>query len=289
MKFSRILFSFLLFFAAFANAAEITLVNWNMEWFPSGVAFRRLAPDVEQIRIEAAAALVKPYAPDIFFGQEIRDAESTEKLIAAMGVEGLKLDVITDFTNDRDEPIFQQCVIVSRYPVLETRSEKWHTFGVVDPPRGFAYALLDVEGELVACFSLHLKSNFQRSPRDHQLNILKRELGMDQLLRFIAEMPPREDGRVVSKFIIAGDFNTSLDEAAYLSENTIRGLLDAGFSNCFEGVPLADRITLPGGDRYPDVTFDYIFWKGFAKQNDVRLAPHKPELSDHALTRVTVE
>ena len=286
MKRALISAAFLL--AALARAGELKLATWNMEWFPSGVAFERAAEDVEAARVNAAAKIVKAAAPEILFGQEIRDAESCEKLIAASGVEGLKLAVCTDFTDFEGNPIFQQCAIFTTRPVVETRSEKWRTFGVVDPPRGMAYALIDVDGDLVACFSLHLKSNGQRGPRDHQLNILKRELAISQLLRFIEEMPPRPDGRKVEKFIIAGDFNTCLDEAAYLSEGTIRAVLDAGFAHCFDGVPVSERITLPGGDRYPDVTFDHIFWKGFGKQTAWRLAP-KDDVSDHKLLSVTLE
>jgi len=278
----------LLLLSALSSFAEVKVATWNIEWFPSGLVFKRAAPEVEQARVEAAAAVVKTYAPDILFAQEIRDAESAEKLIAATGIEGMKLDVITDFKDNDGNPIFQQCAIISKYPVLDTRSERWRTFGVIDPPRGFAYALLDVNGELTACFTLHLKSNFQRTPRDHQLNILKRELAIAQLLRFIDALPVGVDGRVISRFIIAGDINSSLDDPAYLSEGTIRNILEAGFNNSFEGVPPARRVTLPGTGRYPDVTFDYVFWKGFAKQTALRLAP-KDDVSDHHMVIVTLE
>ena len=278
----------ILLLATQAPAAGVRAATWNFEWFPSGIAFKHAAPEVEQARVDAAAAVVKRFAPDILFAQEVRDAESVEKLIAATGIVGLKLDVITDFLDNDGKPNFQQCAILSKYPVLDTRSERWRTFGVVDPPRGFAYALLDVDGELTACFSLHLKSNNQRSQREHQLNLLKRELAAAQLQRFIDGLPMDVGGRKITRFIVAGDFNTSLDEAAYLSEGTIRNLLEAGFNNCFEGVPPARRVTLPGAGRYPDVTFDYIFWKGFAKQTALRLAP-KDDVSDHHMVIVTLE
>jgi len=278
----------LLLLTALTSLAGVKVATWNIEWFPSGLAFKQAAPEVEQARIDAAAAIVKTYAPDILFAQEIRDAESAEKLIAASGLEGMKLAAITDFKDQEGNLMFQQCAILSKHPVLDARSERWRTFGVVDPPRGFAYALLDVDGELTACFSLHLKSNFKRSARDHQLNILKRELAIAQLLRFIDALPMDVGGRKITRFIVAGDINSSLDDPAYLSEGTIRNLLEAGFKNCFEGVPPARRVTLPGNDRFPDVTFDYIFWKGFAKQTALRLSP-KHDVSDHNMVVVTLE
>ena len=281
------LFSLVYFFQVVA--APVQVATWNLEWFPSGVAYKKLPAEIEQPLIEATADVIRPFMPDIFITQEVRDAESCEKLIASLGIENLKLAVCSDFKDAKDEPLFQQCAIFTIHPVVETRSERWRTFGVVDPPRGFAYALLDVDGELTACFSVHLKSNYKRTALDHQLNLLKRELAAAQILRFIEEMPPRPDGRAVNRFIIAGDFNTNLDDAEYLSEGTLRNLLAAGFSHCFDNVPPASRVTLPGKDLYPDTTFDHILFKGFSKQTALRLGPSNTELSDHRLVSVTLE
>ena len=277
----------------FVRSGPLAVTTWNLEWFPSGIAFKTAAPEVEQTRVEAAATALKPFAPDILFIQEVRDAAACDKLAKAMGA-GLKTAVCSSFVDAAGLPMFQQCAILTTLPVLEVRAERWHTFGFVDPPRGMAYALLDTGDGLVACFSLHLKSNLKRAPRDHQLNILKRELAIDQLLRFIRDMPKRADGRTVEKFIIAGDFNTTFDQPDYLSENTLRALLENGFANTVEGVPPAERVTLPGSapnpnvTPYPDVTFDYIFWKGFARQLSWRLGD-KAEVSDHKPLSVAVE
>ena len=276
-------------FAAPALAGQITLATWNLEWFPSGIAFKTAPEEIENARVKAAANTVRAHAPDIFFAQEIRDVESCEKLAAATGIKNFKLAVCTDFLDFEGNPIMQQCAIFTTHKVVETRSIKWQVFGIADPPRGAAYALLDVDGELLACFSLHLKSNLRRNPREQQLNILKRELAIGQLLRFISEMPPRPDGRAIKKFVVAGDFNTTLDENDYLSEGTIRNLLDDGFKNSFENIIPAKRITLPAKGLYADVTFDYIFHKGFNKQNTVRFSASNPAVSDHRMFSVVVE
>jgi len=124
--------------ATFAHAAPITLATWNIEWFPSGVAFKTAPGDVEAARIQTAAGVIRPHAPDIFFAQEIRDVESCEKLVAAIGIKDLKLAVCTDFLDFEGNPIMQQCAIFTTHKVVETRSIKWQVFGIADPPRGTA-------------------------------------------------------------------------------------------------------------------------------------------------------
>ncbi|HQL51522.1 MAG TPA: hypothetical protein PLR91_10070, partial [Kiritimatiellia bacterium] len=238
-----------------------------MEWFPSGVANRRM-PDIEPARITQAGEAIKKASPSILFVQELRDREACDKLAAAAGIKGLNVAVCSEFKDQTGIPIFQQCAILTSYPVVEAAAERWHTYGVVDPPRGYAYALLDVEGELVACYCVHLKSNLTRKPSDNQMNILKRELAATQLIGRIKKTD--HAGRKVTRFVIAGDFNTNIDEPAYLSEGTIRSLLEAGFRDGFEGLDKKDRVTLPASGPYPDTTFDYIFHKGFGSRKAVR-------------------
>ena len=59
-------------------------------------------------------------------------------------------------------------------------------------------------------------------------------------------------------------------------------LTEAGFVNCFAGMPLEARGTHPGNTRYPDCTLDFIFHRGFAGQSDCELSPAVP-LSDHRM------
>ena len=261
-------------------AGEITCATWNMEWFPSGVANMR-KPDIEPARITQAGDAIKKASPSILFVQEIRDRETCERLASVSGIKGLKVAVCSEFKDQTGIPIFQQCAILTSYPVLEAASERWHSYGAVDPPRGYVYALLDVGGELVACYCVHLKSNLTRKPSDNQMNILKRELAATQLLDRIRKTDDHK-GRKVTRFVIAGDFNTTLDDPLYVSEGTIRSLLDAGFRDGFEGLDRKDRVTLPAKGQYQDVTFDYVFYKGFLGRKDVRIMP-PTEVSDHRM------
>ena len=266
-------------------AADITAATWNLEWFPSHTPNIRKSEEIEQKLINAAGEIVKQSEPNILFIQEIRDKESCEKLVSATEIKNLQIAVCSDFKDMAGISLFQQCAILTTYPVIKAGFEKWHTFGIIDPPRGFVYAVLDIKGELVVCFGLHLKSNLRKTDQDHQLNILKRELAIEQLMEFIATS---RDLQKITKIIIAGDFNTTLDDFQYASEKTLRMLLDAGFVDGFDNIPQEDRVTLPAKGIYADVTFDYIFWKGFATQKVVSVVS-KSNVSDHALVRVELE
>jgi endonuclease/exonuclease/phosphatase family metal-dependent hydrolase len=257
-----------------------------MEWFPSGVANRRM-PDIEPARIKMAGDAIGNASPSILFVQEVRDKETCDRLATASGISGLKVAVCSEFKDQTGITIFQQCAILTSYPIVEAAAERWHSYGAVDPPRGYAYALLDIDGEPVACFCVHLKSNLTRKPTDNQMNILKRELAATQLLNSIKKTGDHA-GRKVTKFVISGDFNTTLDDPLYLSEGTIRSLLDAGFRNGFEGLDKKDRVTLPAKGQYQDVTFDYVFHRGFGSRKAVRIMP-PVEVTDHRMVAVTLE
>ena len=65
-------------------------------------------------------------------------------------------------------------------------------------------------------------------------------------------------------------------------EQTLRIFLDAGFRDAFEGIPEADRPTLPANDFYPPATFDHILVRGLPSPlarsvgADIRTSDHRP-------------
>jgi endonuclease/exonuclease/phosphatase family metal-dependent hydrolase len=91
-------------------------------------------------------------------------------------------------------------------------------------------------------------------------NIRKREVAITQLLAHIhdvigAKMP------TIKAVVIGGDFNTNHDQAMFSAERTLDSLTDAGYKDGFEGLSLAQRVTHPGSNGFPDATFDFIFAK----------------------------
>jgi endonuclease/exonuclease/phosphatase family metal-dependent hydrolase len=60
--------------------------------------------------------------------------------------------------------------------------------------------------------------------------------------------------------VVGGDFNTTPDDSRFTSEQTF-SLLAKIFSWCWQGIPPANRVTIPGRRRYRDATFDGFFVK----------------------------
>ena len=67
-----------------AGSAEITVLSWNMQWFPSGSA-KALSVEVEAARIHVAAVVLREANADILVLQEVRDAATAERLAAEIG------------------------------------------------------------------------------------------------------------------------------------------------------------------------------------------------------------
>ena len=257
-----------------------TVASWNMEWFPSGYSEVRPAKDEER-RIRAAArAFRRQGVPDVLLAQEIRDAETCRKFLARLGDPRLRLAVCSDFWFDPTNRGLQQVAILSRLPVRRAGFERWAAADFVYPPRGFSWAVIDVGPTNVAFFDVHLKSNYipedQDVERQTVLNRLKREIAARQLLARIDELAPGVPA------VVAGDFNTALEDERFAEEGTIRIFLDAGFRDAFEGIPEADRPTLTANDFYPPATFDHILVRGLPSPlarsvgADIRTSDHRP-------------
>ena len=288
MKLLRVI---LVFIVASAVRADVLTATWNLRWFPSGRAEHRASPRVENAAIQDAAEVVrdglskrrKPGEHVILFFQELRDEAACSNLVKAIGDKTLHIASMSAFREFDRRLGWQQSGIVSDLPVVEASFSYWRRSQKILPPRGFAYALLDggTDG-LIACYCIHLKSNYGATkPEIRESNRMKRELAMEHF-RAVTKKVQTPDGRHVTRFILAGDFNMDPFSGAFKGEKTIDILTDAGFVNCFAGMPLAARGTHPGNTRYPDSTLDFIFHRGFAGQSDCELSPVVP-LSDHRM------
>ena len=271
---------------ALALVASVLVGTWNLQWFPSGRAEHRASQRVEEANTADAAEVVRngfgKRKGVILFFQEIRGEEAASNLVVAIGAKGLKLAAVTAFREYDRRMSWQQMAIATDYPVLDASFARWTRTKKVVAPRGYAYALLDCGKDgIVACFSVHLKSNYgAKTDEQKRLNSAKREICAKQLVD-IAKKLRAPDGREVSRVIIAGDFNAD----AFVEgggEATFKHLVAAGFENCWEGAPLSERGTHPGRFKWPDSTIDYIFHRGFERQKMRRLSPQVP-LSDHRM------
>lgn len=265
------------FFLIFAVLAG----TWNLKWFPSGRSEHRASKRVEQANITDAAEIIASNMKGrgrILFLQEIRDPATCSNLVAAIGDASLRVACATAFRDFRDNRLqWQQLGIVTDLPVLESHWKYAKRSDSLFVPRGYAYALLDggKDGK-IACFSVHLKSNYgARREEKKKENMLKREAGMRQVIEAAAKAG-------ASKLIIAGDFNSDRFQKQFKDEKIFTLLETAGFADGWNGAAKEERGTHPGNTRWPDSTLDYVFHKGFNRVEARRLAPEHP-VSDHRL------
>ena len=276
---------------AWVVSADVLTGTWNMRWFPSGRAEHRASPRVEEATIQDAADLVRDGLAKrrrqgdhvILFFQELRDESVCSNFVATIGDKTLAVASVSAFRDFDRRLGWQQSGIVTDLPVVDASFSYWRRSKTVLPPRGFTYALLDGGADgLIACYCVHLKSNYGATkPEIREANQQKRELAMEHF-RTLTKKLTASDGRRVTRFILAGDFNTDPFSNVFKGERTIDILTEAGFVNCFAGMPLEARGTHPGNTRYPDSTLDFIFHRGFAGQSDCDLSPAVP-LSDHRM------
>ncbi len=269
-----------------ATSSSFEVASWNMGWFPSGYSEQQSEND-ERTRLSQTARLMRQQGlPDILLVQEIRDMETCQALTKQLNDKAFRPIVCSSFIDyETKEPALQQLAIFSRYKTLVAGSEPWHVADFVYPPRGYAFAVFEIGGQLVACFNIHLKSNYIPEGQDVEqqttLNRLKRELSARQVLdRIDAFRREGVQGRPVTSFLVAGDFNTSLFDEPYKAEATIRSMINTGFANAHEGLVGEAYATLPANQYYPAATFDYILYNGLIPAGKPRVLPNV-WISDH--------
>ena len=247
-----------------AVADTIRVTTWNLKWFPSGSPKRQSA-EVESARIRQAARLLAILNPDVLLLQEVRDQAACEALARAMEPAKYQVLVCTNFdVAGTGAPGSQQVAILAKRDAIGAWAKKWEHTGPVDPPRGFAFAVIPFGDQRVGFYSVHLKSNLVRGDREQEekMNVAKRETSAQLLIEHAALM--RKDYPGIAGFDIAGDFNTNPDDPKFASERTLRLLAGDGFANPILKLAQKNRITWPSDGKYPDATFDHIFTRGLA-------------------------
>jgi endonuclease/exonuclease/phosphatase family metal-dependent hydrolase len=185
-------------------------------------------------------------------------------------VPGLQVHVVSRF-----ESRPQNQVVASKLPADSGWSEIWKTEGVT-PPRGYSFAALELPGgRFLLAYSLHLKSNLG----DLSTNIALRQAATRQLLTHAQEMIATYGKRGPVAVVIGGDMNTSLDDPKFAADRTLRALIDAGFHWTHQGVPFAQRTTIPASGEFPDNCFDHLFTAGLGQPT--ASVKSFPAVSDH--------
>mgnify|MGYP005856528563 CR=1 FL=1 len=135
---------------------DISIVTWNIEWFPGGSSSP--TESEEQEHMGAVQAAIREIDADVYLLQEMRDMEVVEELFS--GLPGYEVHIVSRFRQGFGiGPM--QLAVASRLPARAAFTE-----GFVendrgdDPPRGFAFAALQLPDErTLLAYSVHLKAN----------------------------------------------------------------------------------------------------------------------------------
>lgn len=145
MKLLRaLLFASTVLLTQLAAAATTTwkVTTWNLEWFPSGKPDFRDAK-IEGERIAAAAKTLREIDPDIILLQEVRDEEAMQALAKAIG-RGHQVVVVSRFKQG-NRIGQQQQAILAKFPAKAAYWNEWTTRQLVNPPRGYSFALFETK------------------------------------------------------------------------------------------------------------------------------------------------
>ena len=272
--------------------ATVTVGTWNGEWFPSGRAEHRAAPEIEAATIQVAGQRLRrgldaadPTGTNdvILCLNEIRGPRVAEELCRAVGRTNLAVAVVTGYRR-RDRYDQQQDVVATTLPVVSADWEIWRPAKRETPPRGFARARVVFSSAVTGTvYAVHLKSNYGQSDETAALNRAKRTRAIRQLV----EEEPSVPGRV-APVVIAGDFNADRWQASFAEETLFADLEAAGFVNALALMPDDRRFTHPGRGKWPNSALDYVMLRGLAP-----LAPpvsvSAEGVSDHNPVFVTVD
>ncbi|MEX1045458.1 MAG: endonuclease/exonuclease/phosphatase family protein [Chthoniobacterales bacterium] len=263
----------------------LNIVAWNVEWYPGKKNFAR----GEEMRAHADVVReeLRRINPDIFLAQEMRDWDSFARLTDA--VPDLRPAVVSAFTSRRTGEYWrQQLGIASKLPVMAAWSERWAMQDEVQPPRGFAAALVRLPGpgrRHLLVYSLHFKSNLAANDSETEINYRERDESTRQLLAHIREMKENAFKEIIIGVIVGGDFNTNQD--GQFGDNVMKMMEEAGFHQTWAGAPKADRATWRGSDLHQPTTFDHIFTLGLGKPR-AELLTVSEETSDHWPVRIVI-
>lgn len=246
--------------AAQVHAQELRVLTWNLGWFPGAARGVPTTAQQEAARVAKAAATLRQVDADILILQEVRDLAACRALAEALLPQRYEVSICSEFKDVGGLQGLQQLAILSKHRAKRAACQRWSSFGVADPPRGFVHAVYEAGGCALLVYGVHLKSNLTQgnAMRAHQLNLLKRELAAEQLLQHQGD-ELRALGRAV--MVVGGDFNTDSDQEQFFSERTLSLLLQQQFRSGFEALAPQARVTLPGSGRHADATFDYLFVK----------------------------
>lgn len=250
-----------------AAGDTLRVVSWNLEWFPGR---KPEAPRAERdAQMRDARAALDEIRPQVLLLQEVADWKSVQELVS--GLPGMRVHVVSQF---HERP--QNLAIASTLPLDSAWYELWKDAPPHTPPRGFAFAALQLPGNrFLLVYTVHYKSNHGK-PEE---NFAMREQATRQLLEHAAGMMEIYGRRGECFLMIGGDFNTSVDDPQFAEDSSVTALKEAGMRWVHANVPLENRITWPAMGPFLDTCFDHLLSLGVELES--ARVPSLPQISDH--------
>ena len=260
-----------------AAGGELRAAFWNIKWFPGGRPNAYKGEEVRQIK--AVHADIAKLSAEVIGFEEVRDWASAA--LAVQPLPGFKVDVCSTFPPREGQTETQQIAITSRLQPLSAWAEEWQAGSAIKPPRGFAFAAYQIAPrQLALVYAVHWKSNRGELVE----NVAIREESARQLLAHMSAMEKAYAGLGALTWLVGGDFNTAPDDPRFAREKSLGLLTQKGFRWSWDGMPLAQRVTLPPDKRFPAACFDHIFYRG-ATLRKAEVVPTADAASDHRAIR----
>jgi len=249
----------------------LKITTWNLQWYP-GQQPGNVPLSDQEIHITEVATILSDLNPDILCVQEIKDPKALQRLADAMP--GYALQVVSDFRG------VQEVAILSRHNAEISFSEEFAK-ATATPPRGFAHAAFRFGDQVLAVYTVHLKSN---AGGGIEKTTPKREESARQLVAHVEKITKYYDKRKTPcTVVLCGDFNYDPGQSSWKDDDTFRILLDAGFTWTGKGLAREETITWLSDGRYPDAAFDHILVRPAAGEEVGRAETTKTarDVSDH--------
>ena len=269
-----------------ALLAAVVVGTWNGNWFPSHRAEHRASPEAEAETIASAAQMLAVGIAEldpagtndvILCLNEIRGRNEAERLVGQIGRKGLRVASVSGYRARGNRHDYQQDVIATTLPVVESRWERWKGAAGIFPPRGYAFAAVVIDPATTAnVYAVHLKADYHvKTAAERAENRAKRTVAVEQILA----LEKKRRGAASRPVIVAGDMNADCWSGQFADERLFALLGKAGFANLLEMLPPKARATHPS-KRFGDSTLDYVFCRGLHAPRRPRIVANDG-LSDH--------
>lgn len=240
-----------------ALGEELSIVTWNIEWYPG----KRRNPDDARAAEHVAIVrdTLRTIDPDVLLTQEMRDWQSFAELCDA--VPGLRPVTVSAFRAEESGEYWpQQVGVAAKHPVMAAWTEFWRE-GEIHPRRGFAAAVLPLsDGRLLLIYNVHLKSNRAADEAEEARNYATRNESIRQLLAHIHDMETIFLPNRIAGVVVGGDFNTNPD--GQFGDEVDALLRKSGFVNAWGDTPREERLTWRGSEHFSPSTFDNFYVRG---------------------------